>query len=171
MQVQQVIAFPILLERRGREIPPVGGTSDGSAIWTATTDSPGGYTLAVKSSTDPSLKSGNDSFADYTPAGANPDFTFSIAATDGEFAFTPEGNDLVQKYKDNGSSCNAGSGDTADACWNRFSTADETVAQGSSSNSPSGTATTIKMRSQSGASHIQTNGTYTATITTTATAL
>lgn len=148
-----------------------GGTSNGSAVWTATTDSPGGYTLAVKASTNPALKSGNDSFADYTPSGANPDFTFSIAATDSEFGFTPEGSDIVQKYKDNGSSCNAGSSDAADSCWYNFTTSDETVAQGTGSNSPSGTATTIKMRSQSGASHIQTNGTYTATITTTATAL
>lgn len=148
-----------------------GGTSNGSAIWTTTTDSPGGYTLSVKSSTNPALKSGNDSFADYTPAGANPDFTFSISAADSEFAFTPEGSDIVQKYKDNSTSCNTGSSDTADSCWYNFSTTNETVAQGSSSNSPTGTATTIKMRSESGASHIQTSGTYTATITATATAL
>lgn len=148
-----------------------GGTSNGSATWTVTTDDPGGYTLAVKASTNPALKSSNDSFANYTPAGANPDFTFSVAVTDSEFAFTPEGSDIVQKYKDNGAACNIGSSDTADSCWYNFSTTDETVSQGAASNSPTGTVTTVKMRSQSGASHIQTNGTYTATVTATATAL
>lgn len=147
-----------------------GGTSNGSAAWTTTTDAPGGYSLTVKVSTNPALQSGNDSFADYTPSGA-PDLTFSAAAADSEFGFTPEGNDIVQKYKDNGSSCNTGSSDTADSCWYNFSTADETIAQSTGGNSPTGTVTTLKMRSQSGTSHIQTNGTYTATVTATATAL
>lgn len=148
-----------------------GGTSDGSAAWTATTDAPGGYTLAIKASTNPALKSSNDSFADYTPGGANPDFAFSIVASASEFGFTPEGTDIVTKYKDNGSSCNTGSSDTVNSCWYNFTTSDETVAQGSSSNSPTGMVTTVKMRSQSGVSHIQTNGSYAATITATATAL
>lgn len=155
--------------------PPIngltGGTGDGSAVWTTTTDAPGGYTLAVKASTNPALKSANDSFADYTPAGANPDFTFSIAATASEFGFTPEGSDIASTYKDNGSSCNTGSSDTADACWDNFSTTDKTISQSTAGNSPTGTLTTVKMRSQSGTSHIQTNGTYTATVTATATAL
>lgn len=149
----------------------LGGTSNGSAVWTTTTDAPGGYTLTVKSSTNPTLQSANDSFADYTPAGADPDFAFSVAATAGEFGFTPEGSDIVQKYKDNGSSCNVGSSDTADACWYNLSTTDETISQGTGSNSPTGTATTLKLRSESGSSHIQTSGTYTATVTATATAL
>lgn len=148
-----------------------GGTSNGSAAWTVTTDAPGGYTLVVKASTNPALKSANDGFADYTIGGVDPDFTFSIAATDSEFGFTPEGSDIVQKYKDTGSSCNTGSSDTADACWDNFSTTDKTISQSTSGNSPNGTPTTLKMRSQSGTSHIQTNGTYTATITVTATAL
>lgn len=148
-----------------------GGTSNGSATWTTITDAPGGYTLTVKSSTNPALKSANDSFADYTPTGASPDFAFSIAATDSEFGFTPEGGDIIQKYKDNGSSCNTGSSDTADACWDNFSTTDKTISQSTSGNSPTGTATNVKMRSQSGTSHIQTNGAYTATVTATATAL
>lgn len=149
-----------------------GGTSNGSAAWTVTTDSPSGYTLAVRASTNPALKSSDDSFADYTIAVPTlPDFTFSIAATASEFGFTPEGSDITQTYKDNGSSCNAGISDTADACWFNFSATDNTVAQSAGANTPSGTATTVKMRSQSGTSHIQTSGTYTATITATATAL
>jgi hypothetical protein len=151
-----------------------GGTSNGQAAWTITTDAPGGYTLAVKASTNPALKSSNDSFADYTPvSGAVPDFAFSIATTDSEFGFTPEGSDIVQKYKDNFIllSCNTGSSDTANSCWYNFSTTDETISQSTAANNPTGTMTTVKMRSQSGTSHIQTSGTYTATITATATAL
>ena len=63
-----------------------GGTSNGSASVTVTTDSPSGYELSIKASSSPALVSGSDSFADYTPASAGvPDFTFSVAATAAEF--------------------------------------------------------------------------------------
>lgn len=148
-----------------------GGTGNGSAVWTVTTDDPAGYSLTVKASSSPALSLGSDSFADYTLAGANPDYSWSVASSDSEFGFTPEGNDIIQKYKDNGSACNTGSGDTADKCWDTLSTSAKTVAQSSSANHPSGTATTIKFRAESGSSHIQVNGAYTATTTVTATAL
>lgn len=146
------------------------GTATGDAVWTVTTDAPAGYTLAVKASTSPALQVGANSFADYTPAeSGTPDFTFSIAAADSEFGFTPEGTDLVQKFKDNGSVCGIGSSDTANACWYNFTTSDTNISSSSSSNHPSGTATTVKFRSEIGSSKIQTAGTYTATITATAT--
>ncbi len=151
----------------------IGGTGDGSAAWTVTTDSPGGYTLSIKASNTPALRlpGGTDTFADYTPAGANPDFTWSVAAAASEFGFTPEGADILQKYKDNGATCNAGSSDTTDACWYNLSTANETIASGSAGNGPSGTVTTVKFRATAGASHVQTSGSYVATTTVTAIAL
>lgn len=148
-----------------------GGASSGSAVWTVTTDSPAGYFLTVKASTTPALKSGSNSFADYTLAGANPDYTWSVVSSDSEFGFSPEGNDIVQKYKDNGSLCNAGLNDTADKCWSFFSTTAETISSASSGNHPNGTAITIKMQAESGSSHLQPEGAYTATVTVTATAL
>lgn len=150
-----------------------GGTSNGSTATTVTTDSLAGYQLFIKASSTPALQgfSGSASISDYTPAGADPDFTFSVAPTDGEFGFTPEGTDIAAKYKDNGSACNTGSGDTADACWNALSTSNETVSSRSTGNHPNGTATTLKFRVTLGSSHLQLEDTYTATTTLTAVAL
>jgi hypothetical protein len=147
-----------------------GGTSNGQAAWTTTTDNPAGYTLDIKVSTSPALKSGSYSFVDYTPVGSDPDYSWSVDAADSEFGFTPEGDDIVQKFKDDTSDCNTGSSDTADKCWYGLSISDETIAQSSSANHPSGTATTVKFQAQSGTSHLQEEGTYQATATVTATA-
>jgi hypothetical protein len=147
-----------------------GGTGNGQAVWTTITDNPAGYILEVKASTSPALKSGSYSFADYTPAGSDPDYSWSINIADSEFGFTPEGDDIVQKFKDDTSDCNVGSSDTSDKCWYNFSTSDETIAQSFSANHPSGTATTVKFKAESGSSHLQPEGTYQATVTVTATA-
>jgi hypothetical protein len=147
-----------------------GGTGNGQAVWTVTTDSPSGYTLAIKANTSPALQSDSYSFANYTPAGANPDYSWLIGSADSEFGFTPEGNDIVQEYRDDSSTCNTGADDTADKCWYGFSASDETIAQSFSANHPSGTTTTVKFRAESGSSHLQPEGTYQATITVTATA-
>lgn len=147
-----------------------GGTSDGSTNVTVITDSPSGYELTIKASSSPALVSGSNSFADYTPAsGGVPDYTFAIAATASEFAFTPEGTHIVQKFKDNGSNtCNVNTTDTADACWYNLSTSNEVISRSTSGNHPSGTVTTLKFRAQSGSSHLQPEGVYTATTTVTA---
>jgi len=148
-----------------------GGSSDGSAGWTVVTDNSAGYSLSVKAGSDPALSSVSDSFADYTPAGASPDYEWLIPTNDSEFGFSPEGGDIIQKYQDDGISCNTGSGDTSDKCWYYFSTSDETVAQSSSANHPAGAATTVKFKAESGSGHLQAEGTYTATITVTAVTL
>lgn len=148
-----------------------GGSGSGSAGWNVKTDNPAGYSLSIKASASPALSSVSDSFADYTPSGADPDFNWSVVATDSEFGFSPEGNDIPQKYKDDGSSCNSGLNDTADKCWYYLLTSDETVAQSVFANYPSGSTTTVKFLAEAGASRAQTAGIYTAMITMTALAL
>jgi hypothetical protein len=148
-----------------------GGTANGSAVWTVTTDNAAGYQLTIQGSTSPVLKSATASFADYTPAGAVPDYVFSIATADSEFGFSPEGSDIVTRFKDNGSACNTGSGDTSDRCWDALSTSSQNISQSATSNHPSGVATTVKFRAESGASHLQEEGTYTATVTVTTVSL
>lgn len=150
-----------------------GGTADGSTSFTVTTDSPSGYSVSIKASSSPALVSGSNSFADYTVASAGtPDYNFSILSTASEFAFSPEGTNLVQKFKDNGlDTCNTGSTDSSDKCWDALSTSAATIAQSTSGNHPSGTAMTLKFRAQSGSSHLQVEGVYTATTTVTALAL
>jgi hypothetical protein len=152
-----------------------GGTANGSATFTVTTDDPAGYTATIQASSTPALvntSSSTNAFADYVPAGAVPDFAFGIAASASAFAFSPEGADIDQRYKDNGSSvCGAGSADAADSCWDGLSTSPATIVTRTSANHPSGITTTLKFRAASGSSHIQPNGIYVATTTVTIFAL
>ncbi len=147
----------------------IGGAATGSSEWLVTTDSPAGYTLSIKASTNPALKSSISSFADYTTAGSDPDYVFSIASSASEFGFTPEGVDIISDFKDNGSTCNTGSSDTSDRCWDAFTTTDATISSKASSNYPAGSTTTVKYRAEVGNAKVQDSGSdYSATITVTA---
>lgn len=153
--------------------PSIGGVTGGTATattsFTVITDNPEGYDLSVKTDTNPALKSGLYSFADYAPASAGtPDYEWLISSSDSEFGFSPEGADIKQKYKDDGGSCNAGGSDNPDKCWYGLSTSDESISNSGAANNPSGTQTTIKLKAESGSAHIQEAGAYTATITATA---
>lgn len=150
-----------------------GGTANGSTQTTVTTDSASGYQLSIKAGASPAMQghSLGSSISNYTPSGTNPDFTFFVPPNAGEFGFTPEGNDTVQKYKDDGSSCNSGSSQTADACWNALTTTNEAISSRTSSNQPSGTVTTVKFRITLGTSFFQIEDNYTATSTLTAVSL
>lgn len=146
-----------------------GGESDGSAIWTVTTSNPNGYVLYVKASTDPAMTgSGGSYFDDYVTVGSDPDFNFAISNSESAFGFSPEGNDIIDRFKDNGSACNTSSSDTSDACWDKFSTINALVSSSNSANTPSGTATTIKVKAKIGSAKNQDEGSYSATITATA---
>lgn len=146
----------------------VGGIATGSSTWTVTTNNAAGYSLTVVASTTPALKSGAASFADYAPGGPDPDFDFTVAASNSAFGFSPEGVDVIQRFKDNGSVCNAGGSNTLDKCWDGLSTTPKSVATRNSSNHPLGSTTTLKYRVESGASHIQDAGAYSAVVTVTA---
>ncbi len=150
-----------------------GGVGNGSASWTITTDNSSGYTLSVKSATSPALKSSTDSFGDYaTQVAGIPDYDFRQGNGADFFGFSPEGSDIISLYKDDGASaCNTGSSDSADKCWDSFSTSDKTVSRRNSSNTPGGTQTTIKFRAEAGSAVHKAAGSYQATITITALAL
>ncbi len=150
-----------------------GGTSNASASTTVITDSAAGYELYFKASSTPAMQgvSQGDTIANYTPVSSDPDYTFAVANTDSEFGFSPEGTDVVNKYRDNGSACNVGSGETADRCWNAITTSNELIASRTSSNQPSGTKTTVKFRLTIGSSSFKIEDVYNATTTLTAVAL
>lgn len=149
-----------------------GGTSNGSTAITVTTDNAAGYQMTIAASTTPAMQSGASNIPDYTPGGANPDFSFTNAITESQFGFSPEGTHIPSRFKDNGTNaCATGSSDTALACWDGLSTTPATVAQSTSPNHPSGTATTIRFRVEVGSQVVQLEGTYTATTTLTAIAL
>lgn len=151
-------------------IPGVtGGTANGSTTVTVTTDSPSGYALTITASDAPAMQKGADSIADYVPAGAAPDYSFSTGAADAHFGYSPEGVDVVQRFLDNGSdTCNTGSTDTALACWDGLSTTEETIASNAGANHPDGATTTVRFRVGVGGSVVQPQGTYVATTTLTA---
>jgi len=143
-----------------------GGVRTGSAVATVITDNPAGYTLYVSSATSPALKSGDQSFSDYTSM----DFTWTVGELEAKFGFSVEGGDTVSSFKDNGTTCGAGSLNTTDACWTGFSTGNSTIAQSSVANQPTGTETTLKIRAEAGTKKGQPEGTYTTTINATAVA-
>ncbi len=142
-----------------------GGTANGTAVWTVVTDNSAGYTFTLSASASPTLASGVNNFPVYVTAGADPDFTFTTPAASSRFGFTPEGSDIVQRFKDNGAVCITGSGDTASSCWAPLLTSAQTIALRTSANHPLGTATTVRFRAVSGASNTQAPGTYQATTT------
>ena len=146
----------------------LGGEGGATSTWLVTTNNTAGYQLTIVSSTTPALKSGPYSFADYVSGGPDPDYSFTTPATSSVFGFTPEGVDIVLRFKDNGSVCNAGGGDTVSTCWAGFSTTSTLVSQKNSSNHPTGSTTTIRYRAGIGDSAIQPPGDYASYITVTA---
>ncbi|MFA6000427.1 MAG: hypothetical protein WC783_05675 [Candidatus Paceibacterota bacterium] len=148
-----------------------GEASEGTISWTVITDNLAGYSMSIQSVTSPALTSGSDSFADYTPAGADPDYNFSINPTTSAFGFSPEGVDVNTRFKDNGSACNTGSGEVVAKCWDGLSTSPKDAFLRTSSNQPSGSTATIRFRAESGPNHIQPAGSYSAPITVTAVTL
>ncbi len=147
----------------------VGGIAYASANLSVATNNSSGYTLQIKASTTPALKSLSDSFADYVTAGADPDYNWTVSSSTSEFGFSPEGVDIMTRYKDNGSACNQpAGGDTADHCWDHLNASYSTIAQSALGNLPSGSATAIKFRAEAGSAVAQPNGNYSATITFTA---
>jgi hypothetical protein len=145
-----------------------GGFSNGSTAVLVVTDSVSGYMLEIAGSQSPAMQKGSDTIADYAPAGAAPDYAFTTNAADAHFGYSPEGVDIVARFKDNGAACNAGSDDTLLACWDGLNTSGETVARRTSANNPNGSTTTLNFRVGVGGSVVQPPGAYTATTTLTA---
>jgi len=148
-----------------------GGSSEGTMSWLVTTDNPAGYNLTIASQTTPALKSAEDSLSDYTPVGSDPDFNFTNISTNSSFGFSPEGTEVLSRFKDNGTTCNLGSLETVGKCWDGLSTTPKIIAGSSTSNIPSGSTATVRFRAESGADHIQTSGEYNVTIVVTAVTL
>lgn len=149
-----------------------GGTANGTGTVNVTTDNPDGYQLELKASAAPALTSDSGEFGDYTEASSpTPDYDWSIGSSASGFGFTVWGNDIAQAYLSAANQCNQSAG-SADGthCWSGFDgTSGLTVAQSSSANAPSGTDTSVKYRAQVKENGFQTPGSYSATITATAT--
>lgn len=148
-----------------------GGTATGLTKAMVKTNNVVGYTLEINASTTPAMQKADLSkyFADYTPAGANPDFNWQILSNTSEFGFSPKGDDVVQKYLDNGSSeCNEpGGSNTPDKCWDKFTVTAKVLSMSSSANEV-GATTTVNLKAESGNQNVQVSGMYYANLTVTA---
>ena len=146
-----------------------GGESNGSTSFSVLTDNPAGYQVTISAETDPAMQrtAGSETIANY-PAAGTPDFTFSTGGSNAYFGYTVEGANIADSFKDNGSTCATGSGDTADACWRSVLPGAVEVALSSSSTQPSGASTTLKFRVGIGSGAAVIAGTYGATSTVTA---
>ncbi len=149
-----------------------GEETSGQAVWNVATNNPAGYRLSVKSSTEPALKkSTTDSFTDYSPTDgvSTPAHDWSLGASSALFGFTPEGTDVVARFKDNGSTCATGSGNITNSCWAGLSTTNQTIAEKTSANAGvGGTDTTVRLRAGLGRDSQIGSGDYTANIIVTA---
>lgn len=145
-------------------------SSIGSSTWTVTTNAASGYSLAVKASASPALVSGGNSFADYTEAVAGTPDTWSVDASEYEFGFSAFGTDVEAEHKGSGSSCGAGGTPDADLNYEGFATSDEIIATRASVTPTAGVTSTLCVAAEQNGVFAP-SGTYTATITGTATTL
>jgi len=148
-----------------------GGTATGSTEAVVKTNNIVGYTLEINASTTPAMQKADLSkyFSDYTPAGANPDYNWTIPNTTSEFGFTPVGDDVIQRYLDNGADeCNESSGSSSnDKCWDNFTLSAKVLSVSNSANEL-GTTTTVNLKAESGNQNVQVSGSYYANLTVTA---
>jgi len=155
-----------------------GGNSTSNAItWTVVTNDTSGYTLKIEK--DQLLQKGagaNQTIANYTETvTGTPDYNWgAVGAGNEEYGFAPStGTDIVQKFKNNGVACNQSGGSVTDQkCWSPIPTTPttaETLATSSTYTPDGGTATAIKVKVEVGSSNHLEEGTYTSTITATAT--
>ena len=145
--------------------------SEGTVSWLVTTDNIAGYSLSIASTTAPALKSAFDSFTDYTPAGADPDYNYNNLPANSSFGFSAEGTEAIDRFKDNGVLCNAGTGETVSKCWDGLSVTPKAIAGSVTSNHPSGATVTARVRAENGANHVQSAGNYAVTLVVTAVTL
>jgi hypothetical protein len=147
-------------------------TAVGSATWTVTTNSAGGYTLTLFASTAPALarSGGGGNIADYTPAVAETPETWSVPGGSVEFGFSAFGADVPTGTWGTDADCIAGADvPSATLKWRDFDltgSADQ-VATVATVTTTSGTPTTMCVASEQD-TIFASSGSYSATITATA---
>lgn len=141
-----------------------GGLASGSAMWTIITDSPSGFNMKVKASTDPAMKQDDTYFFnDYSPSAAgSPDYDWnSPGASVAEFGFTIEPEtaaDTASLFTDNNAdSCDVGGNtNTPDKCWFDFNgTSNIDVVYRTTRTDSDGENETVKFRAESSAKFLK----------------
>lgn len=143
-------------------IAGTGGSSEGSASWSVITNNALGYSLAVAAGSSPAMNSGSNSIPDYTTSVPDTPETWSVAADQGAFGFSAEGPAT--------SADTWGTPSTGNGKYRGFNgTTGIAVA-----NNPlftTGQTTSVYFKGEIGTSYTQPSGTYSSSITATATTL
>ncbi len=140
-------------------------TSVGTTTWTVITNSASGYTLGVQAAiTGGALFTGTTYFTDYTTTPT----AWSVSGAY-EFGFAPFGNDVTTATYGTGSLCESTANvPSASLKYVGFKSTDTAIAASSGVTNQAGTATTICYAAEQDTVWAP-SGTYTATITATAT--
>ncbi len=150
-------------------------TAVGAATWTVTTNNDDGYTLTLHASSAPALSrsGGGGNIADYTPAVSETPETWSVPASNVEFGFSAFGTDVNTSTYGTDSDCLAGADvPSAGLKWRDFDltgSADQ-IATAALPTTTSGTAATMCVATEQDTT-FAVAGSYSATITATATTL
>lgn len=143
-------------------------SSIGSSTWTVISNNVNGYSLAVKASASPALVSAGGSFADYTETSNGVPESWSVESGNKEFGFSAFGTHVNTTTWGTGSSCGSGGSPSGTLKYVGFETTDQIIAQ--NGNATAGTDTTVCYAAAQNGVYAP-SGTYTATITATATEL
>lgn len=145
-------------------------TSIGSSSWTVTTNSHAGYELAVKANADPALVNADgDFFTDYTETVADTPELWSVADGDYEFGYSVYGPDSLDATWGALDTC----GTATVPGGNKYigtEIVDKVIATKADPTNPDGVTTTICFAAEQNGIFAP-SGTYTTTITATATTL
>lgn len=144
--------------------------SIGSAVWNVKTNRATGYSLAVKASASPALVSGANSFADYTEAVNGTPELWSVPSGSKEFGYSAFGTDTSTTTWGTSASCGSAGAPAAAQKYVGFETTDLTIATRNTVTSTSGIDTTICFAVEQDTVYAA-SGTYTASVTATATEL
>lgn len=134
------------------------GTATGSVTWNVKTNNSDGWKLELSADTNPAMQDGANSFANYTEVVSSTPEAWLVDSADSEFGFNASGDYAESKFS--GSKYMGFNGLTKTQ-----------VASRAAPSSGEGDDTTINFKVEVGSSHNQPLGTYSATITATASTL
>ncbi|MES2985509.1 MAG: hypothetical protein V4686_00080 [Patescibacteria group bacterium] len=145
----------------------------GTAVWNVKTNDPDGYLLTIKNaSTSPALKGagGIGNFADYTEAVANTPELWAVDASTYQFGYSVRGTDVNTGTYGSGADCGTGNTPSGTLKYRHASTTAITAATRSSTTTTAGIDTTACFAAGQNGVYAAA-GSYSATITATATTL
>lgn len=145
-----------------------------TTTWNVKTNNAAGYTLALKSATSstPAMKQDSDNtkmIADNTAGAVSPALWGTMGANTAEFGYSGYGTDVTTATYGSDSSCGATSTPSTALKYTSLRTTDRTLASRSSTTTAAGVDTTACYAVEQGSNFYIASGTYTATVTATAT--